>query len=69
MYKNFKAETIEEIIAEQYELLKIIRKKDPIDEYNRLEYVLKNEDELEREVKHYFDNLNQSRTDWSSDVV
>lgn len=63
MYKNFKAETIEEIIAEQYELLKIIRKKDPIDEYNRLEYVLKNEDELEREVKHYFDNLNQSRTD------
>ena len=44
MYKNFKAETIEEIITEQHELLKIIRQKDPMEEYNRLEYILKNED-------------------------
>jgi hypothetical protein len=63
MYKSFKPETIEDIITEQHELLKTIRKKDPIEEYSRLEYILKNEDELEREVKHYFDNLNQSRTD------
>ena len=63
MYKNFKAETIEEIITEQHELLKIIRQKDPMEEYNRLEYILKNEDQLQRQVKHYFDNLNQSRSD------
>jgi hypothetical protein len=60
LYKNFSPEKVEEIITEQHLLLQILKKSDPIESYNRLEYILENEDELEREVKHYFENLNRS---------
>jgi hypothetical protein len=63
LYRNFRAESVEQIITQQHHLLQLINKKDPLEEYNRLEYILKNEDELEREVKHYFENLNQARAD------
>ena len=34
---------MEEIVKEQNALLRVIRKKEPIEEYNKLDYVLKNE--------------------------
>lgn len=46
LYKNFSSEKIEEIIAEQHRLLKELNLPDPIEDYNRLEYILQNEDEL-----------------------
>ncbi len=54
IYKNFKPETIEAIISEQHELLKKLKETQPIDEHNRLEFLLENEDEVEKEIKHYF---------------
>lgn len=49
---------IESIIKEQYKLLKILKSKQPVDEYNKLEYILENEDEVEKEIKHYLEQIN-----------
>ena len=54
LYREFRAEKVEEILKEQQGLLRTLSQTDPLEDYNRLEYVLQNEDELEREVKHYF---------------
>jgi len=48
IYKNFKPAHIENIIKEQYKLLKILKSKQPVEEYNKLEYLLENEDEVEK---------------------
>ena len=53
VYKNFRSEKIEELIGEQHGLLQELRRTDPVEKYNRLEYILENEDELEKEIKHY----------------
>ena len=58
IYQNFKPEQIESIIKEQYRLLKILKSKQPVDEYNKLEYILENEDEVEKEIKHYLEQIN-----------
>ena len=58
IYQNFKPEQIESIIKEQYKLLKILKSKQPVDEYNKLEYILENEDEVEKEIKHYLEQIN-----------
>jgi hypothetical protein len=57
LYRDFTSHKIEQIIAEQQHLLKQLDLPDPLEDYNRLEYILQNEDELEREIKHYFENL------------
>ena len=57
LYKNFKAEKVEELIVEQQKLLQEFRKNDPSEDYNKLEYILENEDELEKEIKHYFEAI------------
>lgn len=46
LYKNFTADKVEEIINEQHQLLQILKKSDPLESYNKLEYILENEDEL-----------------------
>ena len=42
IYENFTPEKIEDIISEQHELLKILRKRKPVDEHNKLEFILSN---------------------------
>lgn len=67
IYKNFKPGQIESIIKEQYKLLKILKLKQPVEEYNKLEYLLENEDEVEKEIKHYLEQINIERNqphDW-----
>lgn len=61
LYKNFKPQQIEAIIKEQYKLLKVLKEKQPVEEYNKLEYLLENEDEVEKEIKHYLEQINIER--------
>ena len=42
IYENFTPDKIEDIISEQHELLKILRKRKPVDEHNKLEFILSN---------------------------
>lgn len=58
IYRDFRPEKIEEIIMEQQRLLKELQKADPVEEHNRLQFILENEDEVEKEIKHYFEQLN-----------
>ncbi len=48
---------MEDLIVEQQRLLQELKKNDPSEDYNKLEYILENEDELEKEIKHYFESI------------
>jgi hypothetical protein len=45
---------------EQNELLKILKEEKSIENFNKIEFVLDNEEEVEKEIKHYYEQLNSN---------
>lgn len=61
VYKNFNQETIEKILVEQNQLLRDLTDNQKRDNVSRLEFLLDNEDEVEKEIKNYLDPMNSNR--------